>query len=82
MPAATTAVVEAAPEGRAGLAAGVVNAARQVGGVVGIALLGALVSGTGAAFVSGLRVAVMLAGAAFLLGAVITAFTVRRTVRT
>jgi DHA2 family methylenomycin A resistance protein-like MFS transporter len=78
MPAATTAVVESAPDGRAGLASGVVNAARQVGGVVGIALLGALVSGTGAAFVSGLRVAMVLAGAAFLLGAVVTAFTIRK----
>ncbi len=77
MPAATTAVVEAAPEGRAGLASGVINAARQVGGVVGIALLGELVSGAGAAFVSGLRVAMVLAGAAFLLGAVVTVFTVR-----
>ncbi|HEY4453553.1 MAG TPA: MFS transporter [Pseudonocardiaceae bacterium] len=79
MPAATTAVVESAPDGRAGLASGVVNAARQVGGVVGIALLGALVSGTGAAFVSGLRAAMVLAGAAFLLGAVVTAFTIHRT---
>ena len=77
MPAATTAVVESAPDGRAGLASGVVNAARQVGGVVGIALLGAMVSGTGAAFVSGLRVAMVLAGAAFLLGAVVTAVTIR-----
>ena len=77
MPAATTAVVEAAPDGRAGLASGVVNAARQVGGVVGIAVLGALVSGSGAAFVSGLRVAMVLAGAAFLLAAVVTAGTIR-----
>ncbi len=80
MPAATTAVVEAAPEGRAGLASGVINAARQVGGVVGIAVLGALVSGGGAAFVSGLRVAMVLAGAAFLLGAVVTLFTIRNSV--
>jgi DHA2 family methylenomycin A resistance protein-like MFS transporter len=77
MPAATTAVVESAPEGRAGLASGVVNAARQVGGVVGIALLGTLATGTGAEFVSGLRVAMVLAGVAFLVGAVVTVFTIR-----
>jgi DHA2 family methylenomycin A resistance protein-like MFS transporter len=82
MPAATSAVVESAPDGRAGLASGVVNAARQVGGVVGIAVLGALVSGTGAAFVSGLRVAMVLAGAAFLLGALVTAFTIKKAHRT
>ena len=80
MPAATTAVVEAAPDGRAGLASGVINAARQVGGVVGIAVLGALVSGSGVAFVSGLRVAMVFAGAAFLCGAVITVFTIRKSV--
>ena len=61
------------------MASGVVNAARQVGGVIGIALLGALVSGTGAAFVSGLRVAMVLAGVAFLVGAVVTVFTIHRT---
>jgi DHA2 family methylenomycin A resistance protein-like MFS transporter len=62
MPAATTAVVEAAPGGRAGLAAGVINASRQVGGVIGVALLGAL---TGPAFA--------LAACAFALALVLTA---------
>ena len=47
MPAATTAVVGAAPVDRAGLASGAINAARQVGGVIGVALLGALVAGGG-----------------------------------
>jgi len=42
MVAATTAVVEAAPPGQTGLASGVLNAARQVGGALGVALLGAL----------------------------------------
>jgi DHA2 family methylenomycin A resistance protein-like MFS transporter len=42
MVAATTAVVEAAPSGQAGIASGVLNAARQVGGALGVALLGAL----------------------------------------
>ncbi|HEX3783894.1 MAG TPA: MFS transporter [Pseudonocardiaceae bacterium] len=79
MPAATTAVVEAVPPERAGLASGVVNAARQVGGVVGIALLGVLVSGDAEQFVAGLRVAMAIAGAAFLLGAALTTLTVSRT---
>lgn len=71
MPAATTAVVEAAPAEQAGLASGVVNAARQVGSVIGVALLGALFPD------SGLHIAVVIAGATFLLGAVLTVFTVR-----
>jgi DHA2 family methylenomycin A resistance protein-like MFS transporter len=62
MPAATTAAVEAAPGGRAGLAAGVINASRQVGGVIGVALLGGL---TAAAFA--------LAAGAFALALVLAA---------
>ncbi|WP_433060454.1 MFS transporter [Dactylosporangium sp. CS-033363] len=45
MVAATSAVVEAAPEGRAGLATGLFNASRQVGSALGIAALGALLAG-------------------------------------
>lgn len=66
MPAATTTVVEAAPSGRAGIASGTVNASRQVGSTIGVALLGSL--GTSAAMAG--------AGAAFLLGALVTAFSV------
>ena len=43
MPAATAAVMEAAPPDRGGIASGVINAARQAGGVLGVALLGTLV---------------------------------------
>lgn len=69
MPAATTTVVDSAPPERAGLASGAINAARQLGGVIGVAILGALVSGTGSGFISGLHTAVIIAGTAFLLGA-------------
>jgi DHA2 family methylenomycin A resistance protein-like MFS transporter len=71
MPAATTAGMESAPAGRAGLAAGTINAARQVGGMIGVALLGALVAG-GGPVVPGLRIALAIAGAAFLIGAALT----------
>lgn len=73
MPAATTAVVDGAPADRAGLASGTINAARQVGGVVGVAVLGALVAGS--TFVTGLRIALLIAGAVFLAGAALTAVT-------
>ncbi|WP_314174253.1 MFS transporter [Streptomyces winkii] len=78
MPAATTAVVEAAPGEHAGLASGVINAARQTGGVIGVALLGALMHDTGASPGGGLRVALSVAGCAFLLAAALTALTVPR----
>lgn len=78
-PAATTAVTEAAPASRVGLASGVVNAARQVGSVVGVALLGAMVGG--GAFVPRLRLAMLVAGSVFLLAAVLTAVAVERPAR-
>ena len=71
MPAATAAVMEAAPSERGGLASGTLNAARQVGGAIGIALLGTLVAHR-ANFVGGLRVAMPVAGGAFILAAVLT----------
>ncbi|MEV0399363.1 MFS transporter [Actinoallomurus sp. NPDC050550] len=71
MPAATTTVVEAAPPERAGVASGAVNAARQVGSTVGVALLGTLGAG------GRLAAPMAGAGAAFLIGAVVVALTVR-----
>jgi DHA2 family methylenomycin A resistance protein-like MFS transporter len=67
MPAATAAVMGAAPDERGGIASGVVNTFRQVGGVIGIALLGALVAHR-PTFIPGLHTAVVIGGAAFLLG--------------
>jgi DHA2 family methylenomycin A resistance protein-like MFS transporter len=57
------------------LASGAINAARQVGGVIGVALLGSLVAG-GGSFIAGLRISLIIAGAAFLVGAVITVITI------
>jgi DHA2 family methylenomycin A resistance protein-like MFS transporter len=71
MPAATASVIEAAPADRGGIAAGVVNAARQSGGVLGVALLGSLVHAR-AAFIPGLRAGLVIAAGAFLAGAFIT----------
>ena len=71
MPAATAAVMEAAPDARGGLASGTLNAARQTGGVIGVALLGTLVAGGN--FAAGMRTAMAVAAAAFALGALVTA---------
>lgn len=77
MPAATTAVMEAAPPERAGLASGTINAARQIGGVFGVALMGSLVA-KHATFVVGLRIGMAIAGGAFLVGLVLTVVAVRQ----
>ncbi len=70
MPAATTAAIEAAPRQLAGLAAGAVNAARQLGSVLGVAVLGALVA-TGHPFLTGFHIAVGCSAILFLAGAVL-----------
>jgi MFS transporter, DHA2 family, methylenomycin A resistance protein len=69
MPAATAAVVEGAPPERTGVASGTLNASRQVGGAIGIALLGTFVASGPAAFVPGMRVSQVIAAAAFALAA-------------
>lgn len=47
MPAMTAVAMHAVPSGQAGVASGVLNAARQTGGALGVALLGSLLGGPG-----------------------------------
>ncbi|HWE33093.1 MAG TPA: DHA2 family efflux MFS transporter permease subunit [Solirubrobacteraceae bacterium] len=75
MPAATAAVIESAPAERAGIASGVLNAARQAGGAVGVALLGTLIAG--GSLVSGLHLAMASSACAFAVAAAVTAVAVR-----
>jgi DHA2 family methylenomycin A resistance protein-like MFS transporter len=77
MPAATAAVIAAAPADRAGLASGVLNAGRQVGGAVGVALLGGFVA-AGRPFAPGMHAAMLLAAAAFAAGAALAWPTAQR----
>jgi MFS transporter, DHA2 family, methylenomycin A resistance protein len=76
MPAATATVIEAAPSDRGGIASGVINAARQAGGVLGVALLGSMVRSR-PEFIPGLHAALAVAAASFLAGALITLRDVR-----
>ena len=77
MPAATAAVMEAAPSERGGLASGTLNAARQMGGAIGVALLGTLVAHQDT-FISGLHFAMVIAASVFILGAALTVLFVER----
>lgn len=69
MPSMTAAVVQAAPGAQAGVASGVLNTARQVGGAIGVALLGSLIAG--GHLVSGMRLGLEAVAVAFALGALI-----------
>jgi MFS family permease len=83
MSPATAAALSGVPVTRAGIASAVVNTARQLGGAMGIALLGAVVAHevagrrTPVAFVHGLSVALVVAAVIALAGAVAAAVLVR-----
>ncbi|WP_043680758.1 MFS transporter [Streptomyces xylophagus] len=62
VPPLTAVMMDAVPAERAGLAAGVLNAARQVAGGLGIAVFGVLVSG---GFTEGLRESLAISAALF-----------------
>ncbi len=75
MPAATAAAIEAAPADRAGIASGVLGAARQAGSALGVALLGTLTAGR---LVPGFHAAMFVSAGAFLAGAIVTLVAVER----
>jgi DHA2 family methylenomycin A resistance protein-like MFS transporter len=77
MPAMTTAVIASVPQQRSGVAAAVLNASRQVGSALGVALLGSMV-GQRQTFIPGMHIALVIAGAAFLLGGLLSLFYVRQ----
>ncbi|HTL63678.1 MAG TPA: MFS transporter [Pseudolabrys sp.] len=77
--------VAAVPPARAGTASGVLNTARMVGATMGVAILGSVFAAYAgqqanvvAGFMPGLRAAMIAAGSAELLGAIIAAVVIRR----
>ncbi len=78
MPAATTAVMEAAPDDRGGMAAASLNAGRQLGSALGVALFGSLAARH---FLPGLHLSAVLAAAGFVAAAGVAALTTQRRAR-
>jgi DHA2 family methylenomycin A resistance protein-like MFS transporter len=78
----TTAVVTAAvggiPPERAGVAGGINNTARQAGGALGVAVLGAVAGEPGAGFLGGLHRVGLIAGALWLVAIGVTLAGVRK----
>jgi DHA2 family methylenomycin A resistance protein-like MFS transporter len=68
VPPMTAALLATVDRARAGIASGVLNAVRQTGGAIGVAVLGAI--GGGGASIEGMRLAMLLSGAALVLGLV------------
>jgi MFS transporter, DHA2 family, methylenomycin A resistance protein len=72
VPAMTAAVLASTEKQRAGTAAGVLNAARQVGGVIGVGVFGSLMSGQTNDVVGAMHVALLLAAAALGVGCLVS----------
>ncbi len=66
LPSMTEAVISHAPKAQSGLAAGMLNVSRQVGGVLEVAILGTLV-GNLQTFLSGMHIAFVVARSALVL---------------
>jgi MFS transporter, DHA2 family, methylenomycin A resistance protein len=82
VPAMTTAVLASVDKARSGLASGVLNAARQAGGAVGVAIFGALASGDADAIAGGLHRSAMIAVGLLVMAAAIAAFGMRNSAPT
>ena len=70
MPAITTTVLASAPTAQSGIASAIFNSMRQLGGVLGVAILGVFVSGT--SFVHGMHPALVIVALVYLLGFALT----------
>ena len=70
MPAATTATIEAAPVHQAGVASGTLNASRQIGSTLGVAIFGTLITATGD-FMDAYHLSVLIGGLLFAVGGLI-----------
>jgi DHA2 family methylenomycin A resistance protein-like MFS transporter len=68
VPPLTSTLLGSVEKARSGIAAGVLNATRQTGSVLGVALFGSLIAGEGA-FVDGLHLALVISAAVLLLAA-------------
>jgi DHA2 family methylenomycin A resistance protein-like MFS transporter len=80
VPAMTTAILASVDRHSAGVASGVLNAARQAGGAMGVAIFGALAGGATAHIVPGLKLSAAVSVVLLAVSAVLAAAGVRRSV--
>lgn len=77
VPAMTTAVMASVEKQQSGIASGVLNAARQAGGAIGVALFGALAGGGDTQIVAGLHIAALIAIGLLAMAALLAAIGLR-----
>ena len=66
----SVAVIASAPDDQSGVVSGVLNAMRQTGGAIGVAILGSLVAS--GAFVDGMRQALLVSCASYVIALALT----------
>ncbi len=79
VPAVSVVLMDGAEPARAGIASGLFNTARQVGGVIGVGVFGSLLAGGGSELVAGIRLAFILSGSGTILALIIAIFGLRST---
>lgn len=74
VPAMTTTLLNAVPKSQVGVASALLNASRQLGGVLGVAILGSILGSLSerSAFLAGMHLALLLVALLFLMGSVLT----------
>ncbi|WP_315138563.1 MFS transporter [Achromobacter marplatensis] len=78
VPTMTNATLSSVDASRAGIASGVLNSARQVGGMLGVAVFGYLIRDTGlVSFMRGMQVSIGIAVALLLFGSALCWFGIR-----
>jgi DHA2 family methylenomycin A resistance protein-like MFS transporter len=77
VPAMTTAILNAVPKSQVGVASALLNTSRQLGGVLGVAIVGSILGSLSerSAFLAGMHIALLLVALLFLLGSVLTSLT-------
>jgi MFS transporter, DHA2 family, methylenomycin A resistance protein len=79
VPAMTAAVLSSVDRRRSGTASAVLNAARQTGGAIGVAVFGALVGSTSQQIVQGLKTASLISAVLLLVASIVAWKFIRRT---
>lgn len=68
VPAISIMLLSGVDPSRAGIASGAFNAARQIGGVIGVGVFGSLLAGGASHIISGIHIALALSGSGMVLG--------------
>ena len=81
VPAISILLLSGAERSQAGIASGVFNAARQIGGVVGVGVFGSLLAGGASHIITGIHIALALSGSGMVLALVIAVIGLRERAR-